>query len=356
VRRELFRIARAFWPIAAALLLGLAIGGVWTWLQPDRFRAETHLILQGASATRLSPAVLTLANGGVVRENVRQTLRLSQTPDLSANLDRNVLAVFAEAGSQDRARQVDAEAAQVITQVVAARLGSEGLQASLLDQAHVVEQPSPTPGRNFLLCGLLGLVAGGALTYPRWRRTALQPISGAADDPEVERRLKQRIDAVTKRERALARRAGELAASELKAKKRQDELAQLEARLKQRDDELGVTKQQLATRAGDIAASQKELAARAAAVPSPTAPEPDPPPEPTVAAPQRAVRMGTWNINDLQRTVDSQSGATPEQADAWTTYLFFLREHAAADGSLPRQFDGLIADVFGLTDRPGSSD
>jgi len=36
-----------------------------------------------------------------------------------------------------------------------------------------------------------------------------------------------------------------------------------------------------------------------------------------------------------------------EQAEEWRTYLFFLREHATSDGSLPRQFDGLVEDVFG---------
>jgi hypothetical protein len=36
----------------------------------------------------------------------------------------------------------------------------------------------------------------------------------------------------------------------------------------------------------------------------------------------------------------------PDQADEWTTYLYFLREHASIDGSLPRSFDSLIADVF----------
>jgi hypothetical protein len=29
------------------------------------------------------------------------------------------------------------------------------------------------------------------------------------------------------------------------------------------------------------------------------------------------------------------------------TYLFYLREHAAVDGSLPRSFDGLVNEVFG---------
>jgi hypothetical protein len=117
--------------------------------------------------------------------------------------------------------------------------------------------------------------------------------------------------------------------------------------LKQRDAELGETKQQLAARVGEIAASQKELEVRAAEPPPPP-PEPvtAPVPEP-VTAPVQATRAGSWNINDLQRTVDSQSGATPGQEEEWTTYLFFLRQHAAPDGSLPRQFDGLVEDVFG---------
>jgi hypothetical protein len=351
---ELHRIARLFWPIAAGVLLGLAIGGVWTLFQSDRYRAETHLLLRGGATTRLSPAVVTLANGSVVQENVRQTLRLSRVPDLSARLDRNILVVFAEAGSRDRARQVDAEAAQVITQLVAARFGSEGLRTSLLDPAHVVDQPSPTPVRNLLVAGLLGLVVGGAFAYPRWRRRVVPPAVGGAVDPDVERRLKQRVGEVTKRERALARRAGELAEREAKVEKQREKLEELEARLKQRAAELGETKQELAGRADDIAADEKALEARAAEPPPPPPPPPPPEPEPALAlspppdaASEPAVRMGSWNMNDLQRVVDSQTSATPEQVEEWTTYLFFLREHAASDGSLPRQFDGLVEDVFG---------
>jgi hypothetical protein len=64
-------------------------------------------------------------------------------------------------------------------------------------------------------------------------------------------------------------------------------------------------------------------------------------PEPVVPA-----RVGTWNLNDLQRAVDSQTGATPEEVENWRTYLYFVREHASPDGSLPRSLDALIADVF----------
>jgi hypothetical protein len=52
-------------------------------------------------------------------------------------------------------------------------------------------------------------------------------------------------------------------------------------------------------------------------------------------------------VNDLERAVAGQSNASVEQTEEWSTYLFFLREHASSDGTLPRQFDGLIEDVFG---------
>jgi hypothetical protein len=332
MRSELERIARAVWPLAAGVLLGLVIGGVWTLLQTDRYRAESHVVLTGAPASRLAPAVVTLANGHVVQENVKQTLRLSNPPDLSASLDKNILDIVAEAGSKERARQVDAEAAQVVTQLVAARFGSQGLQASLLDPAHVVEQTSPTPGRNLLICGLLGLVAGGALAYPRSWRRATPPSGGGEVDPNLERRLKKRINEVTKRERAMARHAGELAQREAALEQRRREVARLEARLKEREAELGAAKQELAA---------------SGAAPSPPPPEPEAIPVP---APPQVTRVGSWNVNTLQRAVDSQTGATAEQAEEWTTYLFFLRGHAASDGSLPPQFDGLVADVFGALD------
>jgi hypothetical protein len=45
--------------------------------------------------------------------------------------------------------------------------------------------------------------------------------------------------------------------------------------------------------------------------------------------------------------VDAHIGSvTPDQADSWRTYLYFIREHASPDGTLPRSLDPLIADVF----------
>jgi hypothetical protein len=67
-----------------------------------------------------------------------------------------------------------------------------------------------------------------------------------------------------------------------------------------------------------------------------------------VRVPETAVRssVGGWNVNDLQRAVDSRREATPAETEQWRTYLFFLREHASSDGALPSQFDSLVEDVF----------
>lgn len=333
------------------MLLGLAIGGGWTLLQPDRYAAETHMILSGPPAAELAPAVLTLANGSVVRENVRQTLRLARTPDLSASIDKGVLAITAEASNKERARQVDAEAGQVISQLLATRFGSQGLRASLLDPAHIAGQRSPTPGRNLLICGLLGLVAGGGLfAYRRSKHRPVVSLAGAAVDPELEQQLEQRIDGVTKREKGLARRAGELAEREARLEQRLNELERLEARSKRRDVELDQTKRQLAARADELAETERDWEARAAEPPLPPPPAPaserDVSPGPTPGG-AHVSRPGSWNLNDLQRAVAAQTDATPGQAQEWATYLFFLREHAASDGSLPRQFEGLVQEVFG---------
>jgi hypothetical protein len=309
------------------------------------------VLLSGSSALRLASAVETIANGSVLEQNVKQTLRLSSSPDLSASVHGNVLTISAEAGSPEQARQVDAEAVQVLTQLVGVRFGSQGVQASLLDQAHVAEQTSPTLARNLLICGLLGLVGGAGGAYLRSRHLdPTIPMSSGVVDPKLEHRLKKRVDEVTKRERALARRAGELAKREAELEQRRGQLDQVESRLAERDTDLGATKKQLADRAGSIAASERELAARAAAPPPPP-PEPEPAPAPTAVAPPPPppvlARVGSWNVNELQRTVNSQSGATVEEAEEWRNYLYLLREHAAADGSLPPQFDGLVEDVFG---------
>jgi subunit length determinant Wzz-like protein len=69
-------------------------------------------------------------------------------------------------------------------------------------------------------------------------------------------------------------------------------------------------------------------------------PEPQPEPEPAPRA------GGAWNLNALRRLVEERGGDYPDRLDAWSSYLFLLREHAAPDGRLPSSFDALVEEEF----------
>jgi len=311
------RILGAGWPLLAGALAGLAAGAIWTLAQPDRYRADARVLVRGTNASRILPAVEAVAESSLLEQNVAQTLHIAHAPRVSAKRgEGGVLAVSVEAGSRDRARQIDAEAVVILIQKVEQRFGSTGATATVLDPAHPAERTSPTPERNLLIAGLIGLAGGaaGAAALARQRR---MPMIEGVVDPNVERRLRSRVDEVAKRERALARRAGELAKREKHLERREEELAAVAAR---------------------PAPSQRR------------APAPEPQPEPP-AKPQPEITLepvaGRWNLLALELLVREHQAADPVQREEWNTYLFFLREHADPDGVLPPSFDPLINDVFG---------
>ena len=200
-----------------------------------------------------------------------------------------------------------------------------------------------------------------------------------------ERELERRVSAVTKRESALARRAGELGARdrdfertarelEKSAAENDKKTAELEARAA----ELDALGEELDAREAELEHSERELAApprqALASVPE-LAPEPEPAPAPTpIPVPMPAPRPGPgpspapmpqpelppaavaevvhlrtgagFNLIDLEHLVAARSPEFPDRAIEWPSYLFFLREHAGVDGSLPSSFDSLVEDVF----------
>jgi len=309
--------------VAVCVLAGLAAGAVWSTAQSDTYRSDGRVLVRPASA-RIVPAVEALAESSLVATNVAQTLHLSSPPKISAKRgDSGVLTVSASAGSRERARQINAEALVILMQKVSQRFRAAGVTATVLDPAHVAEQTSPTTGRNLLIAGLVGLVAGIAAAAAMSRPRAT-PAGAVAADPRVERRLKARIDQVARRERELAQRAGQLAARE-----------------------------------HDLQLREQELDRRP--VPEPPPPPPPPPPEapaapaPAIESPPEPVpvtasteRPGGWTLPALEAlTRERSESASSEQREEWSTYLFFLREHASADGVLPASFDQLVNDVFG---------
>ena len=306
---------KALFVIVACVLGGLAAGAIWTWLQADRYRADARVLVRPASS-RIVPAVEALAESSLVESNVAQTLRLSSPPSISATRgDGGVFTLSVEAGGRERARQIDAEAIVLLTQKVEQRFAATGVTATLLDPAHVAEQTSPTPSRNLLVTGLIGIVLGlvGALALvPRPTRAAPPE---AVVDPQATVRLQARLDEVTKRELALARRAGELGARE----------------------------RSLTAREEGFEAAVREAERRPPPEPEP---EPEPEPPPPVQTSPGVVAVSRWNLNELERLVRTRVDVPPETAVEWRTYLQLLREHAAVDGTLPAGFDGLLNDVF----------
>jgi uncharacterized protein YoxC len=255
-----------------------------------------------------------------------------------------VIAITSTDASADRARQLAQEAGVVFGQLVEARFGTSTpeLHAAGLDSAHVLAGPDRHILRNVLIGALVGLLLGSVLMFVlaiRSRQDAVEEELSKREDL-----VEQRVNGVTARERAIADRAGKLAAREQELDERAAALAAAEREVGSRTRELASSERKLADRAAEIAMSRRELEVLAAAPPPPV-PEPAPVPQ-VETEPALPPRTGTWNLTELQAAVDAYADPTPEQAENWRTYLYFVREHASPDGTLPRSLDPLIADVF----------
>jgi hypothetical protein len=356
--------ARRWWPLALGVLLGVLVGVLVSLLGSTTRRAEASVLISSsagpAAVTPMLPNLRELATSGVVAANVRSTLRLTtSTPELRRQLhatvrpQSQVIAISATDEVADHARQVAQEAAVVFAQLVEARFGTRepALHAAVLDSAHVLGGPDRHLARNALFGVLVGLLLGSASMFVLVSGTRqVVAVDGddrsGGDDQDLRKReglLDQRVKGVTARERALAERAGKLRAREQELDVRAEALEAAEREVGSRAGDLVTSQRELADRATEIAVSKRELEALAAAPPPP---EPESAPEPE-AEPGLPTRPGTWNLSELQRAVEAYADATPEQAENWRTYLYFVREHASSDGTLPRSLDPLISDIFG---------
>jgi hypothetical protein len=355
--------ALRWWPLALGVLLGVLVGVLVSLLGSSTRRAEASVLISSsagpAAVTPMLANLRELATSGVVAANVRSTLRLEEsTPELRRQLhatvrpQSEVIAISATDEVGDHARQVAQEAAVVFAQLVEARFGTgePALHAAVLDSAHVLGGPDRHLVRNALIGGLAGLLLGSAGMFLLASRK--QQAVAARRDDDLSRReglLDKRVDGVTARERALAERAGKLSAREQELEARTAEATAAEREIDKRvreidarEREAASSQQKLADLTNEIAARKRELEALAFA---------PPPPEPVSvpqveAEPALPPRTGIWNLNELRAAVDAYADPTPEQAENWRRYLYFVREHASPDGTLPRSLDPLIADVF----------
>ncbi|MGE5689241.1 MAG: hypothetical protein ACM33B_01665, partial [Pseudomonadota bacterium] len=54
-----------------------------------------------------------------------------------------------------------------------------------------------------------------------------------------------------------------------------------------------------------------------------------------------------WNLWELERRARDLAGADPARDEEWGYLLMYLREFANPEGTLPRDFDGLVRESFG---------
>ena len=149
-------------------------------------------------------------------------------------------------------------------------------------------------------------------------RTAQAAAAVPPDDSDLvrrEQRLEERIAAVTRRELKVARRAAELEAEARSGPpgRRDPSPSRSRSRSRSREPE-----------------PASAVEATAAAEPRPAGPAPG----------------GRYNLLTLEKLVEEKQDAFPDRADDWTSYLFFLREYASSDGTVPATFDWLIQDTF----------
>ena len=168
----------------------------------------------------------------------------------------------------------------------------------------------------------------------------------------LEARLVRREAALAARERDLHAKLDELRAAHaatLEAKRDETELADRERRLGERIATAAKREAELARRAAEVALREREAAAeQEAAAAAAAAAEQEAAAAPAAAAPPAAEGVrGSYNLVGLELLVAEHGAAFPERQEEWSSYLYFLREFAAPDGSLPAGFDGLILDTFG---------
>jgi capsular polysaccharide biosynthesis protein len=199
-----------------------------------------------------------------------------------------------------------------------------------------------------LLGAGIGLAAGAAvalaLALVRRRSTSVydppmaQPVAQPTVEPGSDDAAAEAL--VERLEQRLAARESALAARERDLQARIDELRAIEAErpdLDARERELDERERGLEERVAAV--TKRELAvARVAAA------RPEPPPAAPTAP--RVQANGGFDLGILERLVEERGPSHPERLEEWQSYLFFLRDYAAADGTLPHSFDALVEETF----------
>ncbi len=72
-----------------------------------------------------------------------------------------------------------------------------------------------------------------------------------------------------------------------------------------------------------------------------------PAPPPALSGVGAASENGEWALAELERLVGRYSSDYPARVEEWRYHLVYLRDFVTAEGRLPKEFEGLVLEVFG---------
>jgi hypothetical protein len=206
--------------------------------------------------------------------------------------------------------------------------GQSGLPPVVLGPSPVIERPAETAASADELASRLA-----RLTH---REAALRRVTEAVEQQRA--RLAEQERALERRERALEERES--------APPEDDERLE-EAVRRAEDAERRV--RELEERVADLATRLESATTRPAVSPTSAPPSPGAAHEaapPPVTEPSNG--DDTYHLRRLEHLVRDAELRGDPSAEEWAYYLPLLREHADAEGHLPREFHTLVDSVFGI--------
>jgi hypothetical protein len=164
------------------------------------------------------------------------------------------------------------------------------------------------------------------------------PERAAASEAEREQ-LAAREAALGEREAELTARVSALTEREIDLARRVREVAEREKAVQGRAEGLALEAADLELRLEEVETAERDH------VPSVAAPKPTDP-LPVTVLPVGDPSPGRWNLLVLERLINDNGERFPDRLEEWASYLYFLRDYAEPDGSIPVSFDWLVQETF----------
>ena len=223
-------------------------------------------------------------------------------------------------------------------------------------EAPVEIEPEPTDANGH---GDVALAELEPQLEEHWARLAEAEANLAARDAHIaeleselgalERRLQEMHSegSVAAARHETEERADDVRERELALEALATELADRERELAEHEQVLAGRQRAILTAAADLEERRRSLEERERFLARRDARAPEIAPVPVEVRELPQLDTHGWNLDALTRLVEERADEFPDSADEWRYTLFYLRNEADIDGTLPSKFDALVDECFG---------